>query len=172
MVLEDLLRFPASHGQNAYPESNPIAEENALQEAQLLDLRFDALHSSAGLLFELRTAIQLQAANTGVLVANKLSEITWSAEERSTERTAWNVIGSAPSCVDGRFTLNLLMYPSARLRLIAKSAAFSVVDVLGLGDAPPDYSGDDERIRNGLATWNSYFEPVQMVFCDPEHPGL
>lgn len=37
------------------------------KSAQVLDVRFDALAGVVGILFELRQALQLQEANTGVL---------------------------------------------------------------------------------------------------------
>lgn len=39
------------------PEVGPLTEDGALQEAQLLDVRFGALRSTAGLLFELKSAL-------------------------------------------------------------------------------------------------------------------
>lgn len=53
ITIEDLL-LPDS-GWREYPskpEMDPLTEDDALQEAQLLDVRFDALRSTAGLLFE------------------------------------------------------------------------------------------------------------------------
>lgn len=56
MKLEDLLMSSIGLGAlGAPPEMNPLTETDALQEAQLLGVRFDALSLTAGLLFELRT---------------------------------------------------------------------------------------------------------------------
>lgn len=151
------------------PEMDPLTEDDALQEAQLLDVRFDALRSTVGLLFELRTALQLREGNTGVLVAGGVRELSWSAGQRSTSRTAWTVGGSVTSNADRLFGLDLGMWPApgAQLRVVAESAAFFVGDVPGL-DRIPDYLDDDEAtIRAQLAGWHSEFVPVHAVFLDP-----
>ncbi|MGZ4617124.1 MAG: hypothetical protein ACXV5Q_00850 [Frankiaceae bacterium] len=152
----------------AKPEMDPLTEEDALQEAQLLDVRFDALRSTVALLFELRTALQLREANTGVLVAYGVRELSWTAEPRSTSRTAWAVGGSIPRNEDRLFGLTLGMWPGAQLELRAESAAFFAGDVPGLDEAPPDYGIDDEAtVRTQLAGWHSEFVPVHAVFLDP-----
>jgi hypothetical protein len=166
MTLDELLSVQASHGRGVSSDVNPLTEENALQEAQMLDIRFDAVRSSVGVLYDLRTALQLQTANTGVFVATKVRDVTWSSEQRSPAHTAWNVISSVPNRVDGRITLSLMMYPQASLRVIAQSAVFYVVEVPGIGDAPPDYGAEEHLIRNGLPTWRSEFRLVEAVYSD------
>jgi hypothetical protein len=59
---------------------DPLREDVSLMESQLIDVRFDPLASSAGLLFDLRQAIQLRLANTGVLIVRDVERLTW--EER------------------------------------------------------------------------------------------
>lgn len=154
----------------AGPEADPLIEEDALQEAQLLDVRFDVLTCTVGLLFELRTALQLREANTGVLVAHGVRELSWTGPERATEMTAWTVGGSTPRVERGLFGLVAGMWPApgARLGLRARSAAFFAVNVPGLDDAPPDYTDHDRMsVRAHLAGWNSPFEPVHAVVLDP-----
>ena len=73
------------------PEADPLRESDALQEAQLLDVRLDAVRGQVALLFELRMALQLREPNTGVLVARGVREFGWTAPSRSTQRTAWGV---------------------------------------------------------------------------------
>jgi hypothetical protein len=152
---------------SARPEMDPLTEDDALQEAQLLDVRIDALRTTVGLLFELRVATQLREANTGVLVAHGLRKISWSVSPRPTARTAWNVIASTPRCADRLFGLSLGFWPEGRLELSAERAAFFVGDVASIGAAPPDYGGDESTIQAGLAGWRSTFTPVHAVFLDP-----
>lgn len=167
ITVEDLLAAPGLRQYAAKPEMDPLTEADALQEAQLLDVRFDALRSTIGLLFELRVALQLREASTGVLVAHGVQEFRWSAKRRSTGRTAWNIIGSTPHHEDQVFRLSLLIWPEAQLKLSATSAAFYMGDVPGLDEIPPDYSDNDEAaIRSGLAGWRSAFSPVYAVFLD------
>ncbi len=170
IIIEDLLRpDPRLRRYAAQPEMDPLTEENALQEAQLLDVRFDALRSTVGLLFELRVALQLREGNTGVLVAQGVRQLAWSAGERSTGKTAWTIGGSAPRNKDRLFGLKLAMWPApgAELNLIAESAAFYVGDVPGLGGVPSYVDDDEATIRAGLAGWHSEFTPVHAVFLDP-----
>lgn len=173
-TIEDLLRPDSRWREYAsMPEMDPLTEDDALQEAQLLDVRFDVLRSTAGLLFELRTALQLREANTGVLIARGVRTLAWSSGRRETERTAWSVGGSVVTSTDRLFGLELGLWPApgAKLTLTAESAAFLVGDVPGL-DRIPDYLDDDElTIRAQLASWQSEFEPVSAVFLDPAPPA-
>jgi hypothetical protein len=150
----------------AQPEMDPLTESDALQEAQLVDVRFDALHSTVGLLFELRVALQLRSDNTGVLVAHGVREFSWSALAQLRSRTAWSIVTSTPRCVDRAFRLSLGFWPDAHLELSADSAAFFAGDVADIGDVPPDYSGDKSVVA-GLARWHSNFLPAHAVFLDP-----
>jgi hypothetical protein len=168
ITIEELLRpDPELRRFAAQPEMDPLTEEGALQEAQLLDVRFDALRSTVGLLFELRLALQLREANTGVLVARGVRALSWTAGQRSTSRTAWAVGGSIPYNENRLFGLTLGMWPDAELTLQAESAAFFAGDVPGLVRIP-DYMDDDEvTVRAQLAGWHSEFTPVHAVFLDP-----
>lgn len=170
ITIEDLL-LPDSQWREyaSMPEMDPLTEDDALQEAQLLEVRFDALRSTAALLFELRSALQLREANTGVLILRGVQTLTWTSGPRETERTAWTVGGSVVTSTDRRFGLELGLWPApgAQLTLSAESAAFLAGDVPGL-DRIPDYLDDDElTIRAQLASWRSAFEPVSAVFLDP-----
>jgi hypothetical protein len=164
-TLADLLTGSAAVDGRPEPDPNPLTEDDALQEAQLLSVRFGAVTGAAGLLFELRTALQLDEGNTGLLVAHGVRELVWSAPERD-GRTAWTVGGSTV-VRRPRFELELGLWPSpgAQLRLAAERAAFFIGDVPSLGDAPPDYGEDDEAaIRAALADWDSPFELAGAAF--------
>jgi hypothetical protein len=164
MLLEELLIRPTEVGHA--PVMDALSEADALQEAQLLDVRVCALTSTVGLLFDLRMALQLRTANTAVVVGRGVQDFSWSAEHRETARTAWNVAGSEPAGGD-LFSLSLAFFPRARLRLVSERAEFYVGEVAGLDPTPPDYGVDDEaRIKAGLAGWASTFEPVQATFLD------
>jgi hypothetical protein len=173
MTIGDLLRPERRWREYAsQPEMDPLTEDDALQEAQLLDVRFDTLSSTVGLLFELRSALQLREGNTGVLLARGVRELSWSAGQRPTARTAWTVGGSVTSNAGRLFGLKLGMWPApgAQLSLVAESASFFAGDVPGL-DRIPDYVDDDEAtIRAQLAGWHSEFTPVHAVFLDPAPP--
>lgn len=149
-------------------EADPFAEPDALLEAQLLDVRFEVLTSTLGLLFEFRTAMNFVDGDTALLLARNVEEFKWSGEPRPTEKTAWNVVGSVPSVVNGRVVLELDFLPVAQARIVAKRAEFYVGDVPGLRDRLPDYLEDDDAtVRANLASWSSVFMPGQAVYLEP-----
>jgi hypothetical protein len=122
------------------------------------------------LLFELRIALQLRTANTGVLVANGVRGLSWSVRPRPMDKTAWTVFASSPECLNREFRLRLGMWSDAKLELVAESASFYTGDVPGL-DVIPNYIEDDEAtIRAQQAGWHSTFVPVHAVFLDPAPP--
>jgi len=168
ITIEDLLLPDVALRRFAsQPEMDPLTEDGALLEAQLLDIRFDALRSTVGLLFEMRTAWQLREANTGVLVCRGVREIFWEAEPRTTDKTAWVVGESTPNNENRLFGLSLGMF-GAFLSLVAESAAFFCGDVPGLVRRIPDYGREqDAAVRSQLPGWHSTFVPVRAVFLDP-----
>lgn len=160
MRIEDLVRRSAQDSIESAP-IDPLREEDALQEAQLLDVRLEALSSTICLLFELRTAMNLMDGNTAVLVGRGLRKFEWSAEARETDKTAWNVVGSEPRRADGLFVFRLSFLPVASMWLAIESAEFYVGDVPGLLEQLPDYVEDgDATIRRNLPNWGSSFEPI------------
>lgn len=145
---------------------NPLKRRDALQETQLLDLRFDALRMTAGLLLELRTALQVRDANTGVLVARGVRDVVWAAGARSTPKTAWTIGGSIPRERNGLLELEFGLWPApgAHLKVVCERAAFFVGDVPGLLGIP-DYGTDDEAtISANLAGWHSEFDLTGAAF--------
>jgi hypothetical protein len=165
--IEELLTDPERRRFAAQPEMDPLTEIDALQEAQLLSVRVDAVSSTVAVLFDLRTALQFMEGNTALIVARDVRDVSWSAEARPTARTAWNVVASQPNATEGLLSLSLAFVPQARLSLRTGEAEFYVGDVQDLPDAPPDYgSGDEAAIRAGVADWGSRFAPVHAVFLD------
>jgi hypothetical protein len=149
------------------PEMDPLTEEDALIEAQVLHIQLDALHSRAAVLFELRLALQLSEGNTGLLVADGVTEFEWRASTRDTARTAWNVVGSAPSAAGGIIEMRLGMLPQAELLIRARSAAFYSGDVGGLREIPDYGTASESELASMLAYWDSDFAPLHAVFIDP-----
>jgi hypothetical protein len=161
MIIEKLLTSCPAFSEP--PEINPLTDEDALQEVQLIDVRFDAISSSVGLLLELRNALQIRTANTGVLIARAVTRLSWSAAPRVTPRTAWNIIGSLPRHESHRFDLRLTMFPSAVLDLTAASASFYAGNVEGIGEAPPNYGDEQEVVQLGLPSWTASLSAIRAV---------
>lgn len=175
MRINDLVRPDLALREGAsLMDLSPLTQADMLQEAQVLDIRFDALTGVAGLLFELRQALQLEGASTGVLVARGVRVLTWSGGRREAPLTAWSIGSSVPSVRDCLFDLSLVMWPhpGARLTLTAEHASFFVGDVPGLPAAPPDYSvGSRGTVASQLAEWDSSFEVTSAAFLDPKSLG-
>jgi len=168
MRLRELLTGDVIGALVGSPEMDPLTDKDALQEARLNELTFDAVNRRAGLLFDLRGSLQLQMAHTGLLVLNGVEGLSWSSERRFTARTAWNVVGSLPVNEDGVINLRLFFFPDAELTVVGRSAAFYAGDVPGLPDTPPDFAGSDETLVAGMATMDSQFEPTQMTRVEPQ----
>lgn len=153
------------------PEMDPLTEDDALMEAQVLDIQLDALRGRVAVLFELRLALQLREGNTGLLVGDGVTAFRWDAAPRDTARTAWNVVGSAARAEDGMLEIRLGMLPQAELLLRAKSAAFYCGDVPGLLEIPDYGEASESELSAELAQWDSNFLPFHAVFLDPEPSG-
>ena len=148
------------------PESpeNPLGEPSFLQESQLIDVRFDALRSTVGLLLELRTAMHLSIGVAAAIVARNVYEVSWRAD-RATERVAWAVIGAECSSKDGIVEMAVFFSPSASLLIRAEFVEFYNLDVVGLSEEIPDYVEDDEVvIRANTASWESVITPLAASF--------
>lgn len=173
-IIEDLLLpNPRWRDGLSLPGMDPLTENGSLQEAQLLEVRFDAVRSTAGLLFDLRGALQLREANTGVLILRGVQTLSWLAGPRETGRTAWTVGGSTVTGTDRLFVLEVGLWPvpGALLTVSAEVATFLAGDVPGL-DRIADYTDDDEpTLRGQTASWQSEFEPVCVSVYPPAPPG-
>lgn len=146
---------------------DPFTEKDALQEAQVVSISFDAVACIAAVIFELRTALQLREANTGVLVLHGVRRLSWSGRPVEPELVAWTVGGSTPGRADDALSLSLVMWPhpGAVLELEAGSGAFIVGDVPGLGEVPPDYVAEAwDDVSRSIAVWDSEFLPVSATF--------
>jgi hypothetical protein len=131
------------------PEADPLTGEDALREARLNEVLFDAVNRRAGLLFDLRGALGFRVALTGLVVLYDVEEFSWAGERRSAIRTAWNVVGSRPANKDGVVGLRLFFFPDAELTVAARSAAFFAGDVPGLPGRVPDFAWGDAEVAAG-----------------------
>jgi hypothetical protein len=167
MKVRDLLAGAELRGLAGSPEMDPLTEKDALQEARLNEVVFDAVNMRTGPLFDLRGALQLRTAYTGLLLLYGVQDFSWNSYRRPTARTAWNVIGSVPFNQDGVVNLNLFFFPDAELTVVARSAAFYAGDVPGLPGTPPDFTGSDQEVAAGMASMDSPFEPIQATVIAP-----
>lgn len=133
-----------------------------LQEAQLIDLRMDALTRRAGLIFDLRVALEIRDANTGVLVVDDVERLSWAGEGPTEPLIAWSVDGAALERGLGSITISLGLWPApgGELTIVGTSGVFVAGNVPHLADVPPDYTETDRPGLEGLiADWESEFTP-------------
>lgn len=169
MIIEELFTDPSRRSYAAMPEMDPLTEEGALQEADLVAVKLDVMTASAGLLFDLRNALQLRSGNAALLIARGVDRFEWDVQDvRDVPFVSHLVTGSAPS-VDGcLFELALGFVPDAGLTLRARGAEFFVGNVPALGEAPPDFlESSADLIRAEMPGWASVFVPGYATFLDP-----
>ena len=171
MIAADLFHDPERRRFGVMPESDPLTEPDALQEAVLVDVRFNSVVNSVGLLFDLRNALQFQApdAMVAVLIARGLRSLSWPIELDGRPRS-WMVALSSeldPSAGTFRFRLGFVSQPW--LTLESGGAEFFVGEMDGVDAAPPDYGEDDDvTVRLGMPSWESRFAPSAATFLDPQ----
>lgn len=166
-TISDFAQGPWHRHYGSKPEMDPLTEDDALMEAQVLDIRLDALRSRMAILFELRLALQLREGNTGLLVADGVTAFEWSAGARETARTAWNVVGSIARATGGILEVRLGMLPRAELLLRTRSAVFYSGDVPGLVEIADYGEVQEPELDSMVAHWASEFSPSHAVFFDP-----
>lgn len=141
---------------------DPLVHDGGLEEGELLDVRIDPGRSTVGLIFGLQGCPRLGAnTDTGVLVARRIQQMTWSVDEtdpgRAGDKCARYVMASRWSpTVDGPDHLELEMLMGAVLRIVAPRFEFYEVE---LEDGPyviPDYTElDDAAIYAQQPGWTS-----------------
>lgn len=169
--IEDLLVWPSRRSLAAEPEADPLRQADALLEAALLDIRFNAATSSLWLLFDCRGAVQLEMGNTAVVVIHQVSSVQWDADPRS-GKTWRAVMGWRPLSTAGAFSCTADLYPESRLHAVGGAAESYVGNIPGGDEPPPDFvTASDQEIRTGLAQWRSDFEVVHASFTSPRPTG-
>jgi len=165
MKIEDLLIWPGRQSLGGQPESDALREQDALLEAALVNVRIDAITSTAWLLFDLKGAINLEIGNTAVVAVHGVSDLQWGADPEA-GRTWCSVMSWVPELVQGMFIVRAQMLYGPLLQVRGKGAEFYVGDVPGGDDAPPDFSSaSDKEVREGMVQWSSEFELISTSFA-------
>lgn len=142
------------------PDEDPLRDEGALLEAQLLAVDLTTVDGTAALLFDLRTSISQRHGNVGVIFVHRLFAFAWDAEPRKSVQTAWNVVEWSPR-VDPTVSLRASFEPSAHLAIGGDEAEFWLCEV-DLPAAPPEYGPDSDRWESGFPTMESSGSVVGM----------
>ncbi|WP_136023614.1 hypothetical protein [Microbacterium sp. K27] len=152
-VISDLLRTRIwRHPKN---EDWVLEEDDALLEAQVIDVRLDAINSTVGILIDLRTSLQLAESNTGVLVVDSVTRLQWAAGTTLSGRTAWTVVGSEIRSIGKGVEILLRLHPNCELTVRGVSAVLHAVEVPDLDMIPDLLSDTDDEIQRMTANWES-----------------
>jgi hypothetical protein len=172
MTIEELLTIAPRRFDVAEPEADALRDLDALQEADLVDVRVSAQSATVAVLLDLRTALQYRHANTAVLAWRGVEELRWSSTEPSgSHRVAHYVMSSVPGRDGGRYALELACLRGWQLAVVALAADFYVGDIPDLPEAPPDFGEDEETIAAGMPAWDSRFMPGWATFVGSAEPG-
>jgi hypothetical protein len=157
IVVEELLSVPQSQLSVRVPDVDPLRDEDALQEGQLIDFRVSALGSVAALLFDLRTSLQLDEGNASLLIVRGLDDLRWREVRTFSPLTAFTVVGSRTLVSGvGLIGVEIDFFPDASLVIRGIEAEFYVMDIPNIGEVPPDYSeASFEEIKDSLPAWTS-----------------
>lgn len=148
------------------PEMDALTEPEALDEAALIDMRFNAVDSSAWLLFDCRGALQVRAGNTAIVVLKSIRTLEWKCSQPKPR--AWRYVLGWESASHGSvLQVKFFADDTGEFRATCLAGEFHVGDIPGGDEAPPDFvSATDEEVREGLAQWSSPFTPIRASFLD------
>lgn len=162
-MLDDLfLLEPGQLVTSGIVTPDPFSEQDALLEAQILEVRYDGIRSVLGVVLEMRLAERITETSTALLVARDVIHYSWNQTDRRGGRTAWTIISSTALRKESEFSLELKTSPSGSLSITANSASLYSVRINGLEEtAPPDYGNPNYAdIRRGIAHWTLDVEVV------------
>ncbi len=160
MTLEDYFDSPPRLA-DPPSDSKFLWEEDALAEADLLEVRQCLASRTVGLLLDLRQALQIREGNAAVLLVRGVTAIEWHDETTKTGRPAWKIVGSVPRLDSEGFSLETSFIWPATLRIKGRRGELYVGNIAGLSPAPPDYVHDDDvTIAADLPSWTRSFELV------------
>ncbi len=148
------------------PDEDPLRVEDALQEAQILDVRCECVTQTVGILLEMRMAFAGGANLAALIVGRGVRDFGWECTKTNTGDGssfghAWT-IGDTIVTRDGTLLkLRIVGISNAQLRVSAHDFEYYLAEVPGLDSAPPDYGeGPDEVVRTNLPDWK---RPVTLV---------
>ncbi|WP_141691726.1 hypothetical protein [Nocardia brasiliensis] len=157
--LESLLS--GDHGR--VPEEiqwNPLTTEDLLLEACVIDVRYMSHISSVGLLLDLRTALQIDEGNTGLLVVEQDLDLKISTEKMHGPMVR-TIVGSVPRVNSSAgYGIEIACMPSSLISISGGQAYFHVGNVDGIGEVPPTLEGK-VLPRTGFQSWES---SIRLVY--------
>ncbi|MET7368006.1 hypothetical protein ABZS61_19550 [Streptomyces sp. NPDC005566] len=144
---------------------DPLKEQDALHDTQLLDCRVSPTSNRAALLFDMRTASNYPTGNAALLVVTGLKSFSWSGAPQEHGLMAFSVMSSHPSAnVDGGLLLGLKFFPDGEHSVCGNRMDFYLLEAHGLPEAPPSYLGRSlDQVRRELPSWSHPCTVLQSV---------
>lgn len=154
-------------------EENPFFVEEVFEDAQILDVRIDALRLVVGVLFELRSGtlpmyVGDESINCGALILRRATDLHWTSDLTAKEGNyAWPVYAVRARHKGGRFELGLEMgvIKGMKLNLGALKAEFYAGIVPALAEYVQDYS-EHQDVTGLVGGWDMDFVPVLGWYVD------
>ncbi|MFE0688236.1 hypothetical protein ACFV0Z_08845 [Streptomyces xiamenensis] len=161
MKIEDLLLKTDIDGLSS---ESFFAAQDSLQEAELIGIRADAIFSKVGVLFDMRTSLQMRNVDAVLVSAYSLVDMKYSPSHRVARRSAWPVMSSKLAQSEDIFLFDCTFSPELDLHLRAYSISFHALRIPGLPSVPPDYvEGSDEKIIDENPGWGS---GAELIFSE------
>ncbi|MFD5543930.1 hypothetical protein ACFWIJ_40560 [Streptomyces sp. NPDC127079] len=146
MTYIDALFTGAEGGTPADPvDWDPLREPDALQEVGLLDCAVSPHTGRAGLLLDMRTALQYRTGNAALLVVRGLQSFQWSEEPLERTLIAFAIMSSTPATSRGIWQIRMGLFPDGQLFVSGKAADFHLLEVR----FPRRAGGADQLVSRG-----------------------
>jgi hypothetical protein len=143
---------------------DPLREPDALQEVGLLDCRMCPLTGRAGLLLDMRSALQYRTGNAALLVVRGLASFQWNEEPLERDLLSFAIMSSTPAAARRGWRMDLGLIPDGELSVTGRGADFHLLEVEGIPGAPPDYTERRlNEVREGLPWWDSDCTVLQFA---------
>ncbi|TFC22103.1 hypothetical protein E3O55_18980 [Cryobacterium sp. MDB1-18-2] len=137
---------------------NVLELDDELFETCFAGMKFDAVHLRWGLLFDLRTSLNFvgTGSNTGLLVLDGVTKLTWSASLFPSETRAWIVMGSRVEGDSPGVSIEIGFTGATEyLAVEATRGAFYALTLTGLGRIQPDFVDEsDANVIAGMPAWD------------------
>ena len=157
-LMKDKNRWSALPGIRA--DENPLHVEDALREAQILDVRCECVTQCVGILLEMRMAFSGGENRAALLVGQGVTELDWKCSREQSDDDAylfgmaWNVASSLMTQYGTLLKLELDCIPNAGLSVTARGFEYYLAEIPGPILALPDYTeGSDDTVRSNLPDW-------------------
>ena len=144
-------------------DADPLRMSNVINESEFMDVLIDVRREYAGLLLYAGGSLQLGIGNAFLLVARRLSALTWSHPMGLVPGGLGGhyVGGTAPMPINGSRRFDLIGVMGGDIGLEAASMSFYALDMPGIDDPMPLYDDPDvARIEAGVVTFDKTATPI------------